>query len=305
MLSYYAVYNSRQIGDDYHRLVLNLETDQSKSAYYFSYFLDSMVQLILILIAIFIFGYLSQKIAQIAIDIKTKKLVSDLDRDVERKFFLYLRPFNTTGNVNFESKPVSLPFAYSSFEHNVYSIDLEFNLRKSLRFFAPLIGLGSPGEHIGIGRYKTSNENWKPVVEMLMHRAQGIFFIPGSQAGTIWEMQKIFSDNILLEKTVWIIPVSKDNMVELDWSKVQEKFSDTDLLLSRAPSAPCAFTLTRHLSKITKSQQIDLGKTHSRRKLQEATGFIYRGARTYLHIKRAITLFAYLGFAILVIRACS
>ena len=249
-------------------------------------------------------AYLSEKLTQISLDIQTKKLVSDLNNGISRKFFLYLRPFKSTGNVDFEDEQ-QLPLTFVNATKSMFGTDLEFGLRRALRLFGPLIGLGKPGEHIGIGRYKTTESNWQDVARMLMDRSKGIFIIPANQPGTLWEIDTVVNDQGLLHKTVWIYPPSKTDIIGNDWAIVQGLLGESDIKFPDRPENCCAFTLTSDDDALSVDKKVDFDRTQSTHKLQEAAGFIYRPARLLSGTKAVVKTALSLVVILIVLRLCS
>lgn len=86
--------------------------------------------------------------------------------DNKRKdFFLYLRPFNSTGRLpitlqtttRYDNTPGYSPKVHYEDNH----IDLETELARALEPWGQLVGLGSPGTAKGAGRIAVSDEEWR------------------------------------------------------------------------------------------------------------------------------------------------
>ncbi|MGA2405868.1 MAG: hypothetical protein ABSF81_03840 [Bacteroidales bacterium] len=146
-----------------------------------------------------------------------KKLQIDRDEVAGRlatgkheDFFLYLRPFNSTGrlpitvrvNKVYTKFPGSSPKTYGEIE----DLDLEQELTRALEPCAPLVALGKPGEHIGAGLIKTDDQSWQSLFLDLSSRATAIFIVPGTTEGTRWELDSLAKDEALRKKTILIIP---------------------------------------------------------------------------------------------------
>jgi len=76
----------------------------------------------------------------------------------------------------------------------------------ALDSYAPLIGLGLPGEQVGAGRIQTTDESWQTEFLRLASGARLILLIPSLRKGTAWELNTILGDVTLLSKTIFIIP---------------------------------------------------------------------------------------------------
>jgi len=131
-------------------------------------------------------------------------------------YFLYLRPFATTGRVPILRKRVNVDMRRMSplrprstpdlqYMGGVWD-DLETVLAEAVRPIAPLIGLGRPGEQVGMGRIETSEENWRKEFHRLAQGARAILLVPSLDQGTWYEFATIRRDRALRRKTVLVIP---------------------------------------------------------------------------------------------------
>jgi hypothetical protein len=82
---------------------------------------------------------------------------------------------------------------------------LEVELVKAMRGTSPVIGLGRPGEALGVGRILTNEQDWRVAVTGLIDCATYIFCIPSGHPGTLWEIDHIV-EHSLLAKTIFIMP---------------------------------------------------------------------------------------------------
>ena len=82
-------------------------------------------------------------------------------------FFLYLRPFNSTGRLSillsyvehwYKSPASSRPQSWTEEDQ----VDLETELARALEPFGNLVGLGKPGEHAGAGRARSQGRPGPP-----------------------------------------------------------------------------------------------------------------------------------------------
>ena len=151
------------------------------------------------------------------------KLAARVVRDKSKEFFLYLRPFSSTGRLPFTlheaehyvHSPGSLPKTY--FESRI--TDLETELAKALEMCAPLIALGQPGEHVGAGRIKIEDEKWESMFIDLASRAIAIFVVPATTKGTQWELDRLANRVALRRKTLLIIP---PQTIDKDGNPIQD-----------------------------------------------------------------------------------
>ena len=129
-----------------------------------------------------------------------------MDKALPSSFCLYLRPFMTTDKIH------------------VGEMDLETILAYSLSRVSPVIALGHPGEHIGAGRIKTSDEHWQEEIMRLIDNATLIFIIPSHREGTLWEIKNL-SQGKYLSKTIFIMPpniIFEKEPYELQWKQASE-----------------------------------------------------------------------------------
>lgn len=182
-------------------------------------------------------GYLSRKFYQKRIDSFAMRVVDDVMAEREQRYFLYLRPFITTGNLetamnNLDISPQGIILGLLGRD----STNFEYRLRRALKTFAPIVGLGMPGEAVGVARVKSTEESWKKVISKLLENAAIVFCVPGVNAGTIWEIKKILESEILTNKTVFIIPPIDARDTKEVWDDVQKILGESKVFLPPWPS---------------------------------------------------------------------
>jgi hypothetical protein len=121
-------------------------------------------------------------------------------------FCLYLRPFITTNKIT------------------IGEMDLETILAYCLSRISPMIALGHPGEHIGAGRIKTTDEHWQEEITRLIDKANLIFIVPSHREGTLWEIKNLAQEKYL-SKTIFIMPPNilfEGEAYEQQWAKALE-----------------------------------------------------------------------------------
>lgn len=127
-----------------------------------------------------------------------------------KDFFLYLRPFNSTGRLPITLRTTKLYTHYPGSSSKVYydrdEIDLETELARALEPCGLLVGLGRLGEGVGAGRISNKDEEWQALVIDLASRANTIFVVPGTSEGTLWELDYLKKDEGLRQKTLLIVP---------------------------------------------------------------------------------------------------
>jgi hypothetical protein len=128
------------------------------------------------------------------------------DKELPPLFCLYLRPFVTTDKIR------------------IGDMDLETIVAYSVARICPMLALGHPGEHIGAGRIKTSDEHWQEEIMRLIENAKLIFIIPSHREGTLWEIRNL-KQGKYLSKTIFIMPPNimfEQEPYEMQWHKAQD-----------------------------------------------------------------------------------
>jgi hypothetical protein len=124
-------------------------------------------------------------------------------------FSLFLRAFETTGRMPFESSFwESGMFVGSGMDvrsEDDKMGDFEAGLAEAVEKETPLVALGRPGEQLGAGRALTTDEQWQEDLRLLANHAKSIFLLPSSRPSVIWELNFLIESR-LLEKVVWVQP---------------------------------------------------------------------------------------------------
>lgn len=128
------------------------------------------------------------------LDLRADSLLRSVELDNAENhqgFILYLRPFESTNKIHgkmlFHNQPV----------------ELETQLAKAARKVAPFVALGLSLEHVGAGRIKTDEANWKKTATTLMNRARLIVLMPATNPGTLWELDQIIARGFI-HKTLFL-----------------------------------------------------------------------------------------------------
>jgi hypothetical protein len=145
---------------------------------------------------------LSRKIGQRIYDINATALYKQIVEGHRETFSVFLRPFYVTNELAGEKSP-----GINSILSVFFPVKLlePVQLVEAMRRKSPVVGLGRPGEALGVGRILTNEEDWRAAATKLIDRAMYIFCIPSSRAGTLWEIDHVLEHN-LLAKTIFIMP---------------------------------------------------------------------------------------------------
>jgi hypothetical protein len=68
------------------------------------------------------------------------------------------------------------------------------------------VAVGDTRKSLGAAKLVTSDDRWQELVGTLTSSAQVIAIVPYSRPGTLWEILKVFTDDRLLPKTIFIMP---------------------------------------------------------------------------------------------------
>jgi hypothetical protein len=125
-------------------------------------------------------------------------------------FYLYLRPFDTTGKFHIAARAPNL-FNTEQYKRPGQN-SLERVCADALKKIAPLIGLGGRGEiECGPGSAGLVDD-WRIKISQAMQTATFSFIIPSANEGTLWEFGEINSKQ-LFSKTIIIMPPSTGDFV--------------------------------------------------------------------------------------------
>jgi len=149
--------------------------------------------------------HISEKVGQKSYDIKSRLLYNEVIAGIHEVFFVFLRPFYTTNKILVNDDLGIL----SQFKLRNYTggntFRLEIQLVKAFQSIGPVVGLGRPGEAVGVGRILTTEEGWKAAASKLIEQALCVICVPSSKSGTLWELEQIFERGFE-SKTVFVMP---------------------------------------------------------------------------------------------------
>lgn len=174
-----------------------------------------------------VFGYLAELFGQRARDVNAQTIFEALVRDEPTApFSLYLRPFNSTDDISEIAQQVVPSIGRIGFLPGE-RIELEAQLERGTRGFAPLVCLGRPLGHIGAGRIQSSDSAWKSSIARLMDTAEVIILLPSMRPGTLHEIETILS-SALVQKTLFLDAPRSDIVRRYqdaeDWPEVKQVF---------------------------------------------------------------------------------
>lgn len=180
---------------------------------------------------------------------KDAEIQSDLKEGLLEKgykeYSLYLRPFDITNKVSM--KRGDKKWYWNNIVDQDYELSFEEAIEKDFSNFGmPLIGLGRPGEAIGIARIETLDESWQDLVRPLIEGAKTILIIPAINEGTYWEVSHIIN-NKLLNKAAFIMPPTQhpSKQSEAAWEEIEKKYkSDFNVQIPKYSKQGVAFTLS-------------------------------------------------------------
>jgi hypothetical protein len=135
-------------------------------------------------------------------------------------YYLWLRPFTSSGHVRIVLRsamvkrvsPNTTTHDYPGFgpttqlRRDVHWGDLESLFAAMLESRGPLVALGRASDEIGAGRVPTNEASWQATFDILAEASLAILLLPSTHPGTDWEMQRILSEDELLQKSIFVVP---------------------------------------------------------------------------------------------------
>ena len=148
-------------------------------------------------------------------------------------FFLYLRPFSTTGqlispNPEYVKGPMA-PRAYTQPQ----SVEFETRLAHVIESLGSLVAFGRPGEHYGAGRVLATEDEWRANFKSLASRAKAIFVIPLNAPSTQWEVDWLIQAG-LIAKCVFVMPPRPSDLfasLSRSWAEARTILLDKGITL--------------------------------------------------------------------------
>ncbi len=121
-----------------------------------------------------------------------------------RPFMLYLRPFVTSGRIK-------APNDWPHFGQRMLLGDpweMEMALATVIGVDTPLVAVGDTRSGYGAAKLVTSDADWRDHMRKLANDARLILAVPLDRPSTLWEMEEINANDVLREKSVFIMPPS-------------------------------------------------------------------------------------------------
>lgn len=195
-------------------------------------------------------------------DRRASVILKRLEAGETLDFSLYLRAFATTGKLPQETNH----HPYEARFRPVFD-DMEEALAEAMEPSAPMVALGLPGEHIGVGRIETVDESWKEIFERLASCAKVLLLLPSARPGTLHEISWI-RDRELWPKTVLFMPRQARGW-EWKTQELADQWSATQRELAEAGFAIPDYRKCGMLFKMDGSGQVSLYRTQGRNKIED------------------------------------
>jgi hypothetical protein len=166
--------------------------------------------------------------------------VSEVIKNPEDKFLLYLRPFDLDDVIL--PKPRLSPES-RFFSFRPYPVRIEEELFDVADGYRPLIAVGKPGgvkPVQGGVAYRTylDDSNWQTYVEERIRRAERIVMVVAKTEGVRWEFERIINEGALSKTLIFFHPQFRETG---NWRAVEAL---TVALLQKAGVVPAAFTFS-------------------------------------------------------------
>ncbi|MCB0555698.1 MAG: hypothetical protein KDD02_19280 [Phaeodactylibacter sp.] len=142
---------------------------------------------------------------QLREDSLLKKILAQSREGNAPPFYLYLRPFSSTGKITITDAKADADIPVFSDTNLHLAEGLETILGQAVEP-DEFLGLGRPGEAIGAARIETADSQWRQMVETLASLAKGILVLPAIREGMAWEMDYLQAHPRLLKKTIFLMP---------------------------------------------------------------------------------------------------
>ncbi|MEO0601927.1 MAG: hypothetical protein AAF211_10860 [Myxococcota bacterium] len=132
-------------------------------------------------------------------------------------YALYLRSFATTGRLVGDAPADFVQAGFDARSGADRTLDLETLFATVLEPEAPLVALGTPGEHEGAGRVATSDEGWKEAFRRLAGSALLLVVVPTPGQSIEWEVSWVRQHGHLA-KCLFVMPPGTPSLsTRFDW----------------------------------------------------------------------------------------
>jgi hypothetical protein len=125
-----------------------------------------------------------------------------------RPFLLYLRPFAIERRLLLHVPMLSgIPYVWALPQVRLW-LGLEPNLKRSIARFpsVAMVAIGELDDDPGVAKLTPTDADWQSLFVDLAGRAAGVFVVPFTSTGSLWELDWLFDH--ALGKTVFILPPS-------------------------------------------------------------------------------------------------
>ena len=181
------------------------------------------------------------------LEINANFKLKELDKN---SFVLYLRPFSTSGKLRIRT--IYLKVLDRILMGKFWDFELSVSLELENLF--PLIAIGHHEESLGAAKLITSDKNWQDAMISLSNQATFIVVVPFESPSTFWEIDYVFSNKKLLEKTIFFMPPTCISWITFfeflirgsikrKWRKSQATLSSMGIFVPDYRRSGCFFTL--------------------------------------------------------------
>src|SRR5262249_40486114 len=126
---------------------------------------------------------------------------------------LFLRPFLVDSRITTRNprRDSAWAFFIPLYDHMLpAAASIDDAIRLYLKRYGKLVAIGAAGAAVGASRVRVGDDQWQSYFEILAKGARLIIVLCGHRAGTMWEMEQISRDDLLIEKTVFILMPAKE-----------------------------------------------------------------------------------------------
>jgi hypothetical protein len=150
-------------------------------------------------------------------------------------FNLYLRPFESTGRLFVRNVEHIVGSGFDASTPSV--VEIETLIGDILaEWDIELAALGEPGEHVGAGRVRAKEDQWRDFVAILIKAANITYVLPSADEGTFWEIS-VLKQLGLIERCIFIQPPSPsvgngfERAFPSRWYAAKERMAEIEIIL--------------------------------------------------------------------------
>ena len=101
----------------------------------------------------------------------------------------------------------------------------------------PLVALGEPMEHVGAGRIRIGEDQWRDAVKLLSDHAALIILLPSSRPGTLWEVERLLESGLIARTIIVDPPNAAGGKNHYDqgseWAQVRAAFAQRGYVMPK------------------------------------------------------------------------